>query len=110
MSSGPARPDQAHPLRAHVTAPPAPRPRWLRRGRLDLVFVADVLLAVIIFGLTDSALGNANASHNGHYNPVQIIGVSFILSAPLVLRNRFPLTAWLASAAAMLAVGRWILV
>jgi len=110
MSSGPARPDRARPLRARVTAPPAPRPRWLRRGRLDLVFVADVLLAVIIFGLTDSALGNANASHNGHYNPVQIIGVSFILSAPLVLRNRFPLTAWLASAAAMLAVGRWILV
>jgi signal transduction histidine kinase len=110
MSSGPARPDPARPVRARVTAPPAPRPRWLRLGRLDLVFVADLLIAIIIFGLTDSALGNANASHSGHYDPVEIIAVSFVLSAPLVLRNRFPLTAWLASAAAVLAVGRWILI
>jgi signal transduction histidine kinase len=109
MSSSPARPDRARPVRARITAPPAPRPRWLRLGRLDLVFVADLLIAIIIFGLTDSALGNANASHSGHYNPVQIIAVSFVLSAPLVLRNRFPLTAWLASGAAVLAVGRWIL-
>jgi signal transduction histidine kinase len=109
MSSSPARSERARPLRARVTAPPAPRPRWLRLGRLDLVFVADLLTAIIIFGLTDSALGNANAAHNGHYNPVQIVGVSFLLSAPLVLRNRFPLTAWLASAAAVFTVGRWIL-
>jgi signal transduction histidine kinase len=40
---------------------------------------------------------------------VEIIGVSFVLCAPLVLRNRFPLTAWLASAAAMLLVGRFII-
>jgi len=109
MSSGPARPEQAHPLRARVTAPPAPRPRWLRRGRLDLVFIADVLIAVIAFVLTNKVLASANASHPGHYNSVQIIGVSFVLCAPLVLRNRFPLTAWLASAAAMLVIGRFII-
>src|SRR5215469_6564703 len=107
MSSGPARPDQARPLRARFTAPPAPRPRWLRLGRLDLVFIADVLTAVIAFALTVSSLGNHNASHDGHLNPVQIAGISFVLCAPLVLRTRFPLTAWLASAAAMIVVGRW---
>ena len=104
MSSGSAR-----PLSARVTAPPAPRPRWLRRGRLDLVFAADVLIAIIAFVLTNSALTGANGSHGGYKPPVQIIGVSFVLCAPLVLRNRFPLTAWLASAAAMLVVGRFII-
>jgi len=109
MSSGPARPDQARPVRARFTAPPAPRPRWLRRGPLDLVFAADVLIAVIAFALTISSLGNHNASHGGPLDPVQIAGISFVLCAPLVLRNRFPLTAWLASAAAMLVVGRWLI-
>jgi signal transduction histidine kinase len=109
MSSSPARPERARPLRARITAPPAPRRRWLRRGRLDLVFIADVLIAVIAFVLTNKVLASANASHPGHYNSVQIIGVSFVLCAPLLLRNRFPLTAWLASAAAMLVVGRFII-
>jgi signal transduction histidine kinase len=104
MSSGPAR-----LLRARVTAPPAPRPRWLRRGALDLVFIADVLIAAVAFGLTVSSLGNHNATHNGHLAPVQIIGVSLVLCAPLVLRNRFPLTAWLASTAAMIVVSRWLI-
>jgi signal transduction histidine kinase len=102
MSSAPAR-----PARARVTAPPAPRPRWLRLGRVDLVAAADGLIAIIAFALTNSSLARENASH-GHHNPVEIIGVSFVLCAPLVLRNRFPLTAWLASAAAMLAVSRVI--
>ena len=103
MSSGPAR-----PVRARVTAPPAPRPRWLRLGRLDFVAIADVLIAVIAFVLTNSALAGANATYGHHQNTVEIIGVSFVLCAPLVLRNRFPLTAWLASAAAMLVVSRVI--
>jgi signal transduction histidine kinase len=103
MSSGPAR-----PVRTRVTAPPAPRPRWLRLGRLDLVAIADVLIAVIAFVLTNSALAGANATYGHHHNTVEIIGVSFVLCAPLVLRNRFPLTAWLASAAAMLVVSRVI--
>jgi len=109
MSSGPARPERARSLRARVTAPPAPRPRWLRIGRLDLVFVADLAIAVIAFVLTNSALAEANSTYGAHHKTVEIIGVSFVLCAPLVLRNRFPLTAWLASAAAMLLVGRWII-
>src|ERR1700751_5076706 len=102
MSSGPARPEQARPLRARVTAPPAPPPRWLRRGRLDLVVIADVLIAVVAFLLTNKVLASANASHPGHYNSVQIIGVAGVLCAPLLLRTRFPVTAWLPSAAPML--------
>jgi signal transduction histidine kinase len=104
MSSGSAR-----PLSARVTAPPAPRPRWLRRGRLDLVFIADVLIAVIAFVLTNRALDSQNAAHSHAHSTAAIIAVSFVLCAPLVLRNRFPLTAWLASAAAMLVVGRFII-
>jgi signal transduction histidine kinase len=73
------------------------------------VFVADVLIAVIAFVLTNKSLTAANAVYNSHDAPVQIIGASFVLCAPLVLRNRFPLTAWLASAAAMLVVGRVII-
>src|SRR5216684_3986257 len=50
---------------AGVTRPPAPRPRWLMRGRLDLVAVADVIVALICFAATNSKLSNlhpANAS------------------------------------------------
>src|SRR5436190_6785180 len=104
MSSGSAR-----PLSARVTAPPAPRPRWLRRGRLDVVFIADVLIAVIAFVLTNRALDSQNAAHSPAHSAVAIIAVSFVLCAPLVLRNRFPLTAWLASAAAMLVIGKVII-
>jgi signal transduction histidine kinase len=70
------------------------------------VFIADLAIAVIAFVLTNSALGSANATYNAHHQTVQIIGISFVLCAPLVLRNRFPLTAWLASAAAMIVVSR----
>jgi signal transduction histidine kinase len=75
---------------------------------LDLVAIADVLIAIIAFVLTNSALGGSNASYGHHHSLVEIIGVSFVLCAPLVLRNSFPLTAWLASTAAMLVVS-WII-
>jgi signal transduction histidine kinase len=74
---------------------------------VDLVAAADGLIAIIAFALTNSSLARENASR-GHHSPVEIIGVSLLLCAPLLLRNRFPLTAWLASAAAMLAVTRVI--
>jgi signal transduction histidine kinase len=101
MSTGPARAVRAG-LAAGVTAPPAPRPRWLRRGRFDLVEVADALIAVIAFGFTNSAIGNQAAQHGHHHSPVEILLVSFMLCAPLLLRNRFPLSAWSASALAMI--------
>ena len=101
MSTGPARAVRAG-LAAGVTAPPAPRPHWLRRGRFDLVEVADALIAIIAFGLTNSALGNQNAQHGHHYGAPELLLVSFILCAPLLFRNRFPLSAWSASALAMI--------
>src|SRR5215469_1175257 len=101
MDTGPARTVRAG-LAAGVTAPPAPRPRWLRRGRFDLVEVADALIAVIAFGFTNSAIGNQAAQHHHHYSPAEILLVSFLLCAPLLFRNRFPLSAWSASALAMI--------
>ena len=52
-----------------TTNPPTPRPRWLRRGRYDLVEVADVIIALICFAITNSTLTNENASHHGHHSP-----------------------------------------
>ena len=87
---------------AGVTAPPAPRPRWLRRGRVDLAFLADVAIAVICFAATNAQLGSQNANSGHHYGPAELLLVSFALCAPLVLRTRLPLTAWASSAAAIL--------
>jgi signal transduction histidine kinase len=82
-----------------VTEPAAPRPRLLQRGRFDLVFVADVVTALILVGVCDGALGAA--PHSNRSSDLLLL-VSAVLSAPLVLRNRLPLTAWACSA---LAVG-----
>ena len=84
-----------------VTEPPAPRPARLRRGRLDLVFAADVVIALICFGATDGLLGTQAARHHGPGGQTLLL-VSFALCVPLVLRTALPLTALTASAAAML--------
>jgi signal transduction histidine kinase len=80
-----------------VTEPAAPRPRMLQRGRFDLVFVADVVTALILVGVCDGAL---SANHSNHSSDILLL-VSAVLSAPLVLRNRFPLTAWTCSGLAV---------
>jgi signal transduction histidine kinase len=85
-----------------TTNPPAPRPRRLRRGRYDLVEVADVIIALICFAATNSTLTNANASHQGHHSTGVLVLVAFVVSAPLALRTRFPLGAWAFSAAALI--------
>ena len=85
-----------------TTNPPAPRPRWLRRGRYDLVEVADVIIALICFGTTNSALTNANGSNHGHHATGVLVLLAFVVSVPLVLRTRFPLSAWAVSAAAII--------
>jgi signal transduction histidine kinase len=90
-----------------VTEPPAPRPARLRRGRVDLVFAADVVIALICFGATDGALGTAAARHHGPGSQMLLL-VSFALCAPLVLRTQLPLTSWTASAAAMLWT-KWVI-
>src|SRR6266851_5778668 len=86
-----------------TTNPPAPRPRWLRRGRYDLVEVADVIIALICFATTNSTLSNENAGHHGHYAAGLLVLLAFIDCAPLALRTRFPFAAWAASAAALIA-------
>ena len=88
-----------------TTNPPAPRPRWLRRGRYDLVEVADVIIALIAFAVTNSALTNANASNHGHHSTGLLVLISFITCAPLALRTRSPLGAWALSAAALIWTG-----
>jgi len=97
MSSG-IRSQIAATVAAGVTEPPAPRPPWLRRRGVDLVFVADVITALIAFGATVSTLGNQNARHGHHYSSVVLMLVAFAICVPLVLRTRYPLTAWTASA------------
>jgi signal transduction histidine kinase len=89
-------------LATGVTLPPAPRPTWLRRGRFDLVFIADVVIALICWGATDGMLGNEAARHHSSISTGELLLVSFVVCAPLVLRTRLPLTAWTASAVAML--------
>ncbi len=85
-----------------VTAPPTPRVRWLRRGRVDLVFLADFALALICLGATTGMLGQEAVKSGHQYSGAELLAVSFILCAPLVLRTRLPLTAWASSAVAIL--------
>ena len=85
-----------------TTMPATPRPGWLRRGRYDLVEVADVIIALICFAATNSTLTNANAGRHGHYATGTLVLLSFVVSAPLVLRTRFPLSAWAVSAATII--------
>jgi signal transduction histidine kinase len=85
-----------------VTAPLSPRPRWLRRGRVDFVFLADVATALICLAITNNVIGNQSAARGLHYGAGVVLLISFVLCAPLVLRTRLPLTALSASAAAIL--------
>jgi len=85
---------------AGVTRPPAPRPRWLVRGRVDLVAVADVIVALICFAATNSTLSNHHAASAG-----VILLISLALCAPLAARTYFPLTAWCVSALALFWAG-----
>jgi signal transduction histidine kinase len=85
-----------------VTRPPEPRPRWLRRGRIDLVAVADVIVALICFAATNSKLAN---HHPTNVSSVVILLISLALCAPLAVRTWLPLTAWCAAAVALFWVG-----
>jgi signal transduction histidine kinase len=85
-----------------VTDPPTPRPARLRRGRIDLVFAADLLIAVICFGATNSTLANQNGLHGSPHSSESLLLTAFVLCAPLLLRTRYPFSAWSASAAAIL--------
>jgi signal transduction histidine kinase len=89
---------------AGVTEPAPPRSPRLRRGRLDLVFAADVLIAIVCWGITWGLLVTQN-SHNSPHNKGLLFLLSVILTAPLALRTRFPLAAWSTATLALLWAG-----
>jgi signal transduction histidine kinase len=86
-----------------TTNPPSPRPRWLRRGRFDLVEAADAIVALICFGAGNSWLTSVYKGEHASYAAGTLVLAAFVTSAPLVLRNRAPLTAWLAESLAIVA-------
>jgi len=89
-------------LEAGVTSPPPARSPRLMRGRFDLVEVADVLVAVICFAITASALNGQNATHGTPFSGLALFCFAFIVSAPLVARTRYPALAWGSSALALI--------
>jgi signal transduction histidine kinase len=90
-----------------TTDPPSPPPAWRQRlqlGRVDLVFLADVALALILWGATDSWLNTQNGRHGHPFGTETLLLFAAVLAAPLVLRTRFPATAWAASAVSLIWV------
>jgi signal transduction histidine kinase len=88
-----------------ATSPAPPRPARLRRGRVDLVEAADLVVALICFAATDATLRTWGIGHGIWPQDGVAAVVSAAVSLPLALRTRFPFPAWLISAAAMLAAG-----
>jgi len=84
-----------------TTNPPLPRHPRLRRGRFDLVEVADAITALICFAVANAMLAQDNARH-AHQPAVLVVLLAFATCAPLALRTRFPLTAWAASTLALI--------
>jgi signal transduction histidine kinase len=89
-------------IAAGVTEPAAPRSPRLRRGRLDLVFAADVVTAIICWAVTIGILATQNSQHHDPHNPGLLVLLSVLLCAPLVLRTKYPLTAWSVSTLTLL--------
>ena len=87
---------------ADATNPPTPRDPRLRRGRFDLVEIADVIAALICFAYTNAALAMDNAHGARHYPAGLVVLLAFAACAPLALRTRFPVTAWAACAVALI--------
>jgi signal transduction histidine kinase len=83
-----------------TTNPPTPRNPRLRRGRFDLVEVADVITALICFAVANAALTAANVGT--HHPTGLLVLLAFFTCAPLALRTRFPLTAWAVCALAII--------
>jgi signal transduction histidine kinase len=88
-----------------VTRPPAPRPAWLQRGRLDLVAAADVVLASVMFGITNILLviENGQAGEGVPAHPLfLLVLVSLAVCAPLGFRTWYPLGSWTGAVVAMI--------
>jgi signal transduction histidine kinase len=80
------------------TNPQPPRHRRLRYKQYDLVAVADVIVALICFASGNAWLSSQSSRHPPAVAAGTLILVAFVTSAPVVLRTRFPLIAWGASA------------
>jgi len=80
-----------------TTNPPTPRHPRLRRGRFDLVEVADVITALICFAVANSSLSSYNTHAGAHLGAGLLVLLAFVTCAPLALRTRFPFYAWVAS-------------
>jgi signal transduction histidine kinase len=81
-------------IEAGVTDPPPPRLTWQKRGRLDLVVAADVVIAIVCFSLTAHQLAYSGNRYGGTPGAAVDLLLSFVLCAPLVLRTYRPLTSW----------------
>jgi signal transduction histidine kinase len=84
-------------LRAGVTLPPSPRPAWQRRGRVDLVAAADIVLASVLFGVTNIVLVVQNAGPGRTIALLTLVLVSVLVCAPLGFRTYYPLGSWTAA-------------
>jgi signal transduction histidine kinase len=87
-----------------ATNPPKPRHRWLRRGRWDLVEIADAIIALVCFAIANSTLAMDN-SRATDYPAGVVVLLAFATCAPLALRTRIPLVAWVASTLAIVVTG-----
>jgi signal transduction histidine kinase len=95
----------ADTIAAGVTEPPAPRSPRLRRGRVDLVFAADVITAFILFLITSNQLGHTGL-HGAPPGPIRTLLLPLFLCGPLVLRTRYPLTSFSICVLAVFWAGR----
>ena len=84
-----------------ITDPPTPRSRRLRWRRFDLVFLADLLIGIICLATTDSWLETQNAQHGQRFSTENLLLFALAVSLPVVLRTRFPASAWALSTLAM---------
>jgi signal transduction histidine kinase len=92
----------ARALEAGISNPAPPRSPRLKRGRIDLVELADVVIALLSIILTTSTLDTQDQAHGNPYSHITLLFFAVIVSAPLVLRTRFPALAWGASALALI--------
>ena len=89
-------------LEAGISNPPPPRSPRLRRGRFDLVEVADVVIAFLCVILTTSTLDSQDQAHGNPYSHITLLFFAIIVSVPLIARTRFPALAWAGSALALI--------
>jgi signal transduction histidine kinase len=88
-------------LEAGISNPPPPRSPRLRRGRFDLVEVADAVIAFLCFILTANTLDGQDQAHGNPYSHTTLLFFAIIISVPLLARTRFPALAWAASAVSL---------